>query len=298
MAILNITYQGRSADAPSPLDDRTSDEDVRRSRSNCCAPVAWTAWSSPTWPQPRSGTSSSTGSPTRTASCASTSGPRFHLGRPGEAAVLRRGGARIPCRDAVPHAARRAGARRLRPGRGEEPPRAGVHPAGGRQEQGGGAAPAAADLLRRRVGGVSGPADRPEHRPGRGWRRPSRRLPGQRRRAPRRPGPRPGHRDGVGARRTRGRRHVRPRALGRPVHAPTPRTRRARPRARAGSTCPSSGWSRRCWPAIIRDFVRDGVRPDALITPAGVGTAPCRRRVPWIVEPGRQCDRYVCVRSA
>ncbi len=30
MAILNITYQGRSADAPSPLDDRTSDEDVRR----------------------------------------------------------------------------------------------------------------------------------------------------------------------------------------------------------------------------------------------------------------------------
>jgi len=30
MAILNITYQGRSADAPTPLDDRTSDADVRR----------------------------------------------------------------------------------------------------------------------------------------------------------------------------------------------------------------------------------------------------------------------------
>ncbi len=30
MAILNITYQGQSADAPNPLDDRTSDEDVRR----------------------------------------------------------------------------------------------------------------------------------------------------------------------------------------------------------------------------------------------------------------------------
>ena len=30
MAILNITYQGRSADAPDPLDDRTSDADVRR----------------------------------------------------------------------------------------------------------------------------------------------------------------------------------------------------------------------------------------------------------------------------
>ena len=30
MAVLNITYQGRSADALDPLDDRTSDEDVRR----------------------------------------------------------------------------------------------------------------------------------------------------------------------------------------------------------------------------------------------------------------------------
>ena len=30
MAILNITYQGRSADAPYALDDRTSDIDVRR----------------------------------------------------------------------------------------------------------------------------------------------------------------------------------------------------------------------------------------------------------------------------
>jgi len=30
MAVLNITYQGRSADAPDPLDDRISDEDVRR----------------------------------------------------------------------------------------------------------------------------------------------------------------------------------------------------------------------------------------------------------------------------
>jgi hypothetical protein len=30
MAILNITYQGRSADAHHPLDDRTSDADVRR----------------------------------------------------------------------------------------------------------------------------------------------------------------------------------------------------------------------------------------------------------------------------
>ena len=30
MAILNITYRGRSADAAYPLDDRTSDADVRR----------------------------------------------------------------------------------------------------------------------------------------------------------------------------------------------------------------------------------------------------------------------------
>jgi hypothetical protein len=30
MAILNITYSGRSADAPRPLDDRTSDVDIRR----------------------------------------------------------------------------------------------------------------------------------------------------------------------------------------------------------------------------------------------------------------------------
>jgi hypothetical protein len=30
MAILNITYQGRSADVPYPLDDRTADTDVRR----------------------------------------------------------------------------------------------------------------------------------------------------------------------------------------------------------------------------------------------------------------------------
>jgi hypothetical protein len=30
MAILNITYQGRSADVPYPLDDRMADTDVRR----------------------------------------------------------------------------------------------------------------------------------------------------------------------------------------------------------------------------------------------------------------------------
>jgi hypothetical protein len=30
MAILNITYQGRSADAPYPMDDRMTDVDVRR----------------------------------------------------------------------------------------------------------------------------------------------------------------------------------------------------------------------------------------------------------------------------
>jgi hypothetical protein len=30
MAILNITYRGRSADLPQPLDDRTPDVDVRR----------------------------------------------------------------------------------------------------------------------------------------------------------------------------------------------------------------------------------------------------------------------------
>ena len=30
MAILNITYRGRSADAPYALDDRTADTDVRR----------------------------------------------------------------------------------------------------------------------------------------------------------------------------------------------------------------------------------------------------------------------------
>lgn len=30
MAILNITYQGRSADVAQPLDDRASDADVRR----------------------------------------------------------------------------------------------------------------------------------------------------------------------------------------------------------------------------------------------------------------------------
>lgn len=30
MAILNVTYNGMSADAPHPIDDRSSDSDVRR----------------------------------------------------------------------------------------------------------------------------------------------------------------------------------------------------------------------------------------------------------------------------
>ena len=30
MAILNVTYQGRSADAPQPVDERLTDADIRR----------------------------------------------------------------------------------------------------------------------------------------------------------------------------------------------------------------------------------------------------------------------------